>query len=654
MLTPMSKIEIIGSRKHFQDALDKLQSWGKLHLQKLPIEESTSGGPEKAFLKPIIFDENQARDKELREELKKTLEEIINHIPKKTLSAIKDKESTKWIRDEVATMPPKDGLFFATSIQEKVRPLVKLQSSLLEEQSVVSEYERVIKSLLPLISKHEKKAAWGFLGIIIDKRQKDILKPLEEQLEEITRSNYALFPAEMGGNRIAAMIGYEKRYADGVKDLLLGEGISELRVPAEFKDKPFEEAIVLLRQRLQDLPKELEKAQKAISDFFLENGPKILALRNANHDQLLQYEATINFAHSRYIFVIKAWVPTEGIEELKSLLTSKFHGEVLLNELTIQHGQEDQVPVTFKNRLPVRAFENLIKFFSIPMYGTIDPSALVCFFFPLFFGIILGDVGYGGVLGLVGIIVYFKGRKKQILEDIAILTIIMAISSIFFGFIYGEFFGEQEWFKPAIPQLARAHVANTQVVMNYLLLTVNIGLVHIVLALFLGILVSFKRRHTKHAIEGIARLGVLIGIFFASLGGNFLVIPDLMNLLPRVFLPIGLGMAIVSLPVLVYTGGFVASLELISLVGNVLSYARLMALGMASVAFTMVAIVFKDMFSNVVLGMTIFAGVHLFNLLLHVFTPTIQSLRLLYVEFFTKFFVPGGRPYEPFRKIGGE
>src|SRR3970040_1241220 len=101
MLTPMSKIEIIGSIKHFQETLDKLQSWGKLHLQKQPIEEES---PEKAFLKPIIFDEKQAKDKELREALKKTLEEIVNHIPKKTLSAIKGKEIIKWIKGEVAAM----------------------------------------------------------------------------------------------------------------------------------------------------------------------------------------------------------------------------------------------------------------------------------------------------------------------------------------------------------------------------------------------------------------------------------------------------------------------------------------------------------------------------------------------------------------------
>src|SRR3989304_4200244 len=101
MLTPMSKIEIIGSRKHFQETLDKLQSWGKLHLQKQPLEESATGGPEKAFLKPITFDEKQAKDKELREALKRTLEEIVNHIPKKTLSAIKGKEIIKWIKGEV-------------------------------------------------------------------------------------------------------------------------------------------------------------------------------------------------------------------------------------------------------------------------------------------------------------------------------------------------------------------------------------------------------------------------------------------------------------------------------------------------------------------------------------------------------------------------
>ncbi len=353
-----------------------------------------------------------------------------------------------------------------------------------------------------------------------------------------------------------------------------------------------------------------------------------------------------SLAQSRYTFVLKAWLPSREMEALRGLLNYHFKGDVIVNEVWVPEERVGETLVVLSNPRIIGAFEKLVSFFSLPKYGTIDPTPLVSLFFPIFFGFILGDVGYGGVLLLLGILLYLKFKGNRIFEDVALVTVILAAYSILFGFLFGAFFGVREWFHPVLPSLARGHLDKSEVVMNYLLVSIAFGVIQIVYGLLLGVYVNYKRRHMKHAIEGIAKLTTLIGIG--------LVIGKLTAVIPPVSFYAGLGILGLSIPLLTWAGGAVATLEITSLITNILSYARLMAIGMAAVAFTMVADIFKEMVANPVLAVVVVVGIHSFNMVLHVFTPTIQSLRLHYVEFFTKFFVPGGKAYQPFRKIGGE
>jgi V/A-type H+-transporting ATPase subunit I len=131
------------------------------------------------------------------------------------------------------------------------------------------------------------------------------------------------------------------------------------------------------------------------------------------------------------------------------------------------------------------------------------------------------------------------------------------------------------------------------------------------------------------------------------------------RMLPPVFTHLGIAALIVFVVLMIYqvmhspVHGFMLPLELLSTLGNILSYVRIMAIGLVSVVLAFLANMFGGMVGNVVLAVVIAVLVHALNLALGIIDPTIQGLRLHYVEFFSKFFMGGGKPYSPFRKIGG-
>jgi V/A-type H+-transporting ATPase subunit I len=284
-----------------------------------------------------------------------------------------------------------------------------------------------------------------------------------------------------------------------------------------------------------------------------------------------------------------------------------------------------------------------VKLLAIPRYGHIDPTQLMAVFLPIFFGMILGDVGYGIILLIISLLLVRK-IKQGVFHDVIIVLAMGSGWSIVFGFLYGEAFG-------TLGELFGLHAlwfdrASSEYVAGLLLMTLAVGAVHITLGLVLGVWEAVKYRMRSHLLE---RGGMLLGL--TSL---FLLIGVLAEKLPeelRTPAWVGIILGIVMLgSSMGWLGIIMGPIEFIGLIGNVLSYLRIAAIGLASVYLAKVANDVAGVTGNIFVGVIIAVLIHALNLVLGAFSPTIHSLRLHYVEFFRKFYEGGGKPYEPFRR----
>jgi V/A-type H+-transporting ATPase subunit I len=248
----------------------------------------------------------------------------------------------------------------------------------------------------------------------------------------------------------------------------------------------------------------------------------------------------------------------------------------------------------------------------------------------------LGDVGYGLILAGAGLVLHWRSRPDTMLRSVAEIIGPCALFSIVAGVLFGEFFGDlgHRWFGLRALAFDRG-----EALVPFLLLALAIGTVHILVGLILGV-VSSARSHPRQAVGRGASVAAVVLIVLALLAA--------VDVLPEAFFTPSVVGLLIAFPVLIVAEGIVAPIEFLSTLGNILSYARIMGLGIASVMLAVVANRMVGAIGSATVGVVFALLFHLVNFAIGLFSPTIHALRLHYVEFFGKFYSPGGVRYEPF------
>lgn len=624
MIARMSKVAVVGPKRLAAEALAVVQQVGALHIDPgLPaIPVVPAEGPAPFHIPPP--DENLLAQRAFYEgllvrvnDMLECLPEVTSRIPQLTpavvihsLHEVTDRHLRQW----------KEWCAGCDKLRDEIDQLTRRQS--------------LVNRLNGLVERHP---AEGQVRLALELADEDQWAALTAALEMLG-GQVTLERKTVKGGAEVAVLGLA-----AADQTLVMEQLAALTIP-EF-DQPLPLDIQALRlawengsKVLGDLTGRLALLEGKRTTFAGRWRGIYLLAHDWLHGQLALIEARADLYETEMCFWLFGWLPSPELPRLRQALRERFSGQVVVEEEEIREQDLARVPIVLRNPGYFQPFELFVRLLPIPTYTSFDLTPFIAIFFPLFFGMMLGDMGYGFLLLGAALITIPAAKGRPLLVDGAKILGVCALYTMIFGFLFGELFGAvgRRFFH--LPQFFDRHGS----LLPMLYFALSVGIIHIGLGLALGMVAAFRQGERR---AGLFKLGSILLLCLVALIGFSFRVASMAMLTTPLLMVLG-----VLLPLLVFAGGFMAPLEVLQTIGNVISYVRIMAIGLTSVLLAYVANHLAGAVGSIWMGVLVASLLHAINIVLGVFAPTVHSLRLHYVEFLGKFMTMGGRRFAPLGK----
>ena len=363
----------------------------------------------------------------------------------------------------------------------------------------------------------------------------------------------------------------------------------------------------------------------------------------SNYREMLEIELersgiSSKFKRTEETFIVEGWIPKAGLPAFQRAL-EKFTGGLSYVEILAT----DELPPTLVKRPAfLKPFDYLMEFFSLPRSDEIDPTWIFIVSFPIFYGFMISDVGYGLASLIFATIITRATDREGLMYNVARVWQLSSVSAIAFGFLSNEYFGFQlnQYFTTFHGLDWTGGSVN-----SIILLTLAFGISQVSLGLLFGFINNYRKGHAKIAVSKITSLMLVLFGAAAVAGAFFAAFPSGIT-------EAAAALAALSAIATIALSGSEAA-ELTNLVTHPLSYTRILGFGFASIIISkLIDTAFTPTLSHGALDfgflLVIFIVLHFLNMILSIFEGVVQGVRLNFIEFFSKFYTGNGTKFNPF------
>ncbi len=412
------------------------------------------------------------------------------------------------------------------------------------------------------------------------------------------------------------------------------------------------------RERDKELEAKLEKTEKDIAGYvgYRED---IRDIQDYFQMRSEKYKVISELDQTKHVFILYGYVPEEDCEKLQEMCEKAV-------TCVVEFGPAgDDAPVKLKNNSFTSPAESIVTMYSPPSHSDVDPTPVLAFFFYFFFGMMFSDAGYGLLMIIATTLMLKILKPDKKMHDNLKLFQYCGIFTVFWGLVFGSIFGDA-------PAVIYKMVTGNEITMQQMLpwptldtqkdaltimiLSIGLGLVHILVGMGCKFYVCWKEKQYAQALFDTGLwMTMLIG--FAVLGAGIAALPVLVY--------VGGGISAASALGLVLTqgrekkgifgkiiGGVASLYDITSYISDLLSYSRLLALGLTTgvmaQVFNMLSTLMGTSVFGIIFMIVIFIAGHAITIGLNALGSYVHTMRLQYVEMFSKFYEGGGRLFEPF------
>ncbi|MEN4018000.1 MAG: V-type ATP synthase subunit I [Methanobacterium sp.] len=418
------------------------------------------------------------------------------------------------------------------------------------------------------------------------------------------------------------------------------------------------------KSRIDEINNEKDQLMDNLAELAEKWIDDLLVLKEQLEIEKDRNEIFSSFGETEKTLMLEAWVPEKKLDKSLEIIKQASEGHSIV-EVTNPHGSED-IPIHLDNPRFAKPYELFVHMYSPPRYKETDPTLLMAMVFPFFFGFCLTDAGYGAANALIGLaLVSGLGKVNRIMRDLGMILVACGIWAIILGLVTNSLFGDfiPRWIigdpNAALPTTIAA-VNSFVFPQNILIWALIVGVIYTIMGLIIGAMDNVRMGQIKQALgEQVVWL-----ILFVGVG---LLAASMMLGLGSIILYAGGALILIALGMLVYFNGALGIMDISGFLGTILSYARLLALCLATGGIATTVNILANLIGDIIGGVIGIIAIIIISLFGHIANGAFQtlgafinSLRLHYVEFFSQFYIGGSTKFRAFRtkrkltKLGGK